>query len=88
MALVVKREGRTEKFDKKKLYASIHHPAVEAGYKKQQAEQIAEKISEKIEKWARAKNKDCITSEKIREKAEKILGEKYPQVEDCYKNPE
>ena len=46
---VVKRRRHREKFDEKKLYASIYSACMSAGYTESNCEQIAERISKKVE---------------------------------------
>lgn len=44
MTLVVKRKGRKEAFDEKKLYASIFAACQECGIENEKSEHISEKI--------------------------------------------
>lgn len=60
---VVKRHGRHEKFDERKVYASVYESAHAAQVTTKQAEKIAEKTTEQIKKWI--EKKDRINSHEI-----------------------
>lgn len=48
MAMVVKRKGHKEKFDERKLYASIYAACASAHYDEAACEKIAGKVTKKI----------------------------------------
>ena len=65
---VVKRKGHLEKYDEKKVHASIYAAALNCEHKEEFAEKLAKKIMKKANNWFKkqAKTKDCINSEDIR----------------------
>ena len=53
---VVKRRGRKEKYDERKIYASVYESCHAAGLTTKQAEKISAKVSDTITKWAEKKD--------------------------------
>jgi transcriptional regulator NrdR family protein len=52
---IVKRRGRVEEYDEKKVYASIYSAALNSHYKEKEAENLAEQVMKKVNKWINAK---------------------------------
>ncbi len=63
MAHIVKRKGHTESFDERKVYASVFAACMNTRMLDQQAELIANKVTEEIKRWIEAQNE--VTSEQI-----------------------
>lgn len=85
MTVIVKRDGEMERFDEKKLYATVFRPAREAGYGKKKAEEFADHITDRVTIWANSEKDQCVTSEEIREKTQEILEEEDEAVAKRYK---
>ncbi len=60
---IVKRKGHYESFDEKKVYASVYSACFATQLPKAKCEDIAEKVTKEVKKWA-SKKKD-ITSNQI-----------------------
>ncbi|MCJ7428942.1 MAG: ATP cone domain-containing protein [Candidatus Nanohaloarchaeota archaeon QJJ-5] len=75
MTVIVKRDGEMERFDEKKLYATIFRPAREAGYGKKKAEKFADHITDQVTIWANGQEDQCVTSDEIRDKTQELLEE-------------
>jgi transcriptional regulator NrdR family protein len=56
MTLVVKRKGKKETFDEKKLYASIFAACQECGMENEKSEHIAGKIVHELEAHLKGRN--------------------------------
>lgn len=56
MTLVVKRKGKREAFDEKKLYASIFAACQECGMENEKSEHVAEKIVRELEAHLKGRN--------------------------------
>ncbi len=69
--VVVKRGGGKEKYDEKKVYASVYASALNCEYGEQESEKIAKTIMKKISAWA--KKHSVIDSNDIREQVLKNL---------------
>lgn len=69
---IIKRSGKHEKFDTKKLYASIYSCCLAAHESSHSAEKIADKVSIKVKKWLEEKN-SLVTTNDIRQIASKFL---------------
>jgi len=69
---IIKRAGKHEKFDTKKLYASIYASCLAAHESSRSAEKIADKVSTKVKQWFEEKN-SLVTSNDIRQIASKYL---------------
>ncbi len=68
---IVKRQGHKEKFDSRKIYASVYYACRSTHKGKKECEKTAGKISAEIGKWA--KNKASVTSDQIfREVAKRL----------------
>ena len=61
--LVEKRDGRCEKFDERKVYASAYASCLSASVNVIEAEGISEKVTFRVKKWL--KNKKKISSNEI-----------------------
>lgn len=66
MAIVVKRKGHKEKFDEKKLYASIYAACASAHWNEESCEKIAAKITNAMKKLI--KSRSTIKASEIHDK--------------------
>ena len=64
MTIIVKRKGHKEVFDEKKTYASVYAACISAQYNERKCENIADKITKKIERFVTSKK--TIKSTEIR----------------------
>ena len=71
---IVKRRGQRERYDERKVYASIYAAALNCHYTEQKSEKIAKDITKKIKSWI--KTKKDITSEEIRDQILKHIKDK------------
>jgi transcriptional regulator NrdR family protein len=71
MSVIVKRRGHTEKFDQRKVYASIYSACEAAHHSEDYAEKTADHLTNKIIKWLA--NKKQIDAVKIRDKVKAEL---------------
>jgi len=62
---VVKRKGHQEKYDERKVYASVYSAALNCEYGEKKAERIASSAAKKVTVWVR-KMKGCVDSYAIR----------------------
>ena len=74
MAIIVKRKGRKENFDERKVYGSVYAACASAHYDEAKCEKIADEITKKIKKFI--KNKKEIKSTDICKKIEGELKKK------------
>ena len=74
MPIIVKRRGHKERFDEKKVYASVYAACASAHHAELKCEKIAEKVLQTIKKFI--KNKKSIQSTEIRKKIENELKKK------------
>ena len=72
--IVVKRRGRKENFDERKIYASIYSACMSRYLNEPKCESIAAGITNVIKRWLN--NKNVITSNQIRKKVRTELGKK------------
>ena len=68
---IIKRRGNQEKYDERKVYASIYAAALNCHYSEQKSEKIAREITKKINSWIKTRKE--ITSEEIRDQIIKNL---------------
>ena len=80
--MIVKRRGRREKFDEKKLYASIYSACMSVYHDEIKCEKLSEKITNKIKFWIKAKK--IVNSSQIREKVVAELRKENKKVEFYY----
>src|SRR3989338_2395099 len=74
---IVKRKGRFERFDERKLYASIYAAALNCHYKEREAEKLAVAVSSLVKKSVfRKKGKKAVSSDDIRKHVLKHLKDK------------
>ena len=57
MTNIIKRHGHEEKFDERKVYASVFAACLTAHRNENHAEEVAEKVTEAVKKWLKAKKK-------------------------------
>jgi transcriptional regulator NrdR family protein len=74
MATIVKRKGHTEKFDEKKVYASVYAACTSAHYHETECESVADEITGKIKKMLHGKK--SVNSGSIRKEVAKLLHKK------------
>lgn len=55
MAVIVKRRGRKEKFDEKKVYASIYSACMDCDLSAKEAERISEAITHEVKKFIKGR---------------------------------
>lgn len=60
---IVKRNGHTEEFDERKVYASCYAACLNTQIKEEEAEKICEKVAKEIKAWARKKK--AVSSDEI-----------------------
>jgi len=63
MEHIVKRKGKKEKFDVKKIYGSAYAACLNCHVKEKECERTADKISKSIKKWVGSKK--IVSSEQI-----------------------
>ncbi|HLD12406.1 MAG TPA: ATP cone domain-containing protein [Candidatus Nanoarchaeia archaeon] len=71
MTHLIKRKGHHERFDERKLYASIYAAAMANHRHKKTAEELADIATKKIKKWVDSKKH--ISSEELFKETIKIL---------------
>jgi transcriptional regulator NrdR family protein len=81
---IVKRKGKQEKYDSRKIYGSVYSAALNCEYGERKSERIAEKVTGKLNAWVRGRR--VISSEKIREMVIDILGKIDKDVALMYKH--
>lgn len=81
---ICNKQGKKEGFDERKLYGAIYHPAREAGYSEDDAQELANEVCEEIVEWVEDHEDNFMTSEEIREKVIKVLEEKDEDVAFLY----
>ena len=60
---IIKREGREERFDERKVYASCYAACLNAQIEHKQAEKICEKVAKDVK--AHISRKTCVSSSHI-----------------------
>ncbi len=55
MAVVVKRRGKSEEFDEKKVYSSVHAACVECSMGEKQSDALAWKMVDEVKKFLKGK---------------------------------
>ncbi len=81
---ICNKQGKKEEFDERKLYGSVYRPAREAGYSKDDAQELANGVCEDIVKWLEDHEDRFMTSEEIREKVVEVLEERDDDVAFLY----
>jgi transcriptional regulator NrdR family protein len=73
--VVVKRRGRTEPYDERKVYASVYAAALNCHYDERLSEEIALEAMKKVNTWARGKTQ--LLSQEIREHVLSVLEDRH-----------
>lgn len=84
MKLIVKRQGHTEAYDSKKIYASVYSAVLSVRGPAATAELVAQEVTDGISDWV--KNKHEVTSNDIRRVAAEHLRLLNPDAAHIYKN--
>ena len=84
MVLTIKRKSNVEKYDEKKVYASVYAAALNAHHNERESEELADVVSKRVTKWA--KNHSHIDSNDIREQIISNLKELDKDVAVMYKH--
>ena len=71
MVHIIKRHGKLEKFDERKVYASSYAACLNCHMNKIDAEKIASNVSKKIKSWIKSKKQT--TSDNIFKEVIKVL---------------
>ena len=71
MTHIVKRAGHKEKFDERKLYASVFAACLSSHVKKEEAEAIANLVAREIKKWI-GKKKEVDSNDIFKKVAEEL----------------
>lgn len=71
MKHIIKRHGKEEHFDAKKIYGSCYAACIAAGTTHLEAEKLCERVTKELKKWV--ENKQEITSTQIFKQVIKIL---------------
>lgn len=71
MVHVIKRKGHKEEFDEKKAYGSVYAACLNVHLQEQEAELIADQVTEELKKWLT--KKDELSSRDIFEFVSKTL---------------
>ena len=71
MVIIVKRRGRKEKFDERKIYASCYAACLSSHLDRKYTERVCEAVTKHIKSWI--KNKKIISSSQIFKIVEKTL---------------
>ena len=64
---IVKRKGHSEKYDQRKLYASVYASCLSVRVHAGEAELLADRVCKDVEKWLNKKSE--VTSHDIRKQA-------------------
>ena len=68
---IVKRKGRTEEFDERKVYASCYYACLSTQIEHHSAEKVCEKVSAAVKAWA-VKKKEINSGELFRKIADEV----------------
>ncbi|MFB6216701.1 MAG: ATP cone domain-containing protein, partial [Candidatus Aenigmatarchaeota archaeon] len=68
-----KKNHEKEDFDEKKVYASVYHPALEAGYEEEKAEWLAGEITDAVKNWIHEHHDNVHTTKEIQQKIHELL---------------
>ena len=79
---IIKRHGHEEKFDPRKIYASVYAACRNAHLSEVQSEKIAEAVEMRLTSWM--KNRTQVSSEDIFQQIIAILKELHPDVAFMY----
>ncbi len=82
---VVNQDGEKESFDERKLYGSVFYPAREAEYDREEAEALANGLTEDVRDWIDDHEDDVVTSRELREKVLELLEEEDDGVAFLYR---
>lgn len=82
MQHLVKRAGGEENFDPKKLYGSVYAACLTLRMSAQEAEQIADTVTQAVQTWI--KDKEHVSSDQIFALATKELRAKHPDAAYMY----
>lgn len=83
MPHIVKRRGRTEPFDSRKVYASVYSACRNAHLSEVQSEKIAEAMSARLDQWMT--DKQQVSSQEIFAKTFEVLQELHQDAAFLYK---
>ena len=53
VTITIKRDGQTQHYDSRKVYASVYNASLNAHYTDKKSEEIADIIENKITKWVK-----------------------------------
>ena len=84
MVLIVKRKGKKEKFDEKKIYGSVYAACASADYSEKKCERTAGEVTKKVRGFL--VNKKQISSLEIRKKIDAALKKKNRELAFFYEH--
>jgi len=71
MKHIVKRLGKLEKFDERKVYASCYAACLSSHIKHIKAEEICKKVTKQVKNWI--KTKKVVTSDQVFKEITKVM---------------
>ena len=71
MKHIVKRLGKLEKFDERKVYASCYAACLSSHIKHMKAEEICTKVAKQVKNWI--KTKKVVTSDQVFKEITKVM---------------
>ena len=74
MKNIIKRHGHKQKYDQKKVYASVYAAALSSHYNEKKAEELAQNVTKKVNTFVKSKKQ--ITSSMIKEQIIKSIKDK------------
>lgn len=74
MAQIIKRHGKKQKYDQKKVYASVYAAALNSHYSEKKAEDLADKVTKKVNSFVKTKKQ--VTSAGIKDQVIKNIKDK------------
>ena len=80
---IIKRKGRKEAYDERKIYASVYASALNSHLDKVISEKIAEKVSKAITGWV-SSEKQQVSSEQIFREVTQLLKKEQKDVAFMY----
>lgn len=74
MKHIIKRQGHKQKYDQKKVYASVYAAALSSHYNEKKAEELAQSVTKKVNSFVKGKKQ--INSSAIKEQIIKNIKDK------------
>lgn len=74
MANIIKKRGRTERFDEAKIFESCYAACLQSGFTLDDAESVSRRVASRVRRWASGRKEGIPSSEVLSKVVDELKG--------------